>query len=125
MRYLIDTTCCIYLFAGTYPALGKRIGATPYGEIGLSMIVFAELALGSLNGKAPPMEVLERLARQMPLLPFDEAAALAYARLPFRRGRYDHLLAGHALSRGLAIITRNERDFGGIPGLRTEDWTRS
>lgn len=124
MRYLIDTNCCIYLFTNSYPALNRRVLATPYGDIGLSTIVFAELSLGSMNGKAPPPEALEELVQQMPLLSFDEAAARGYARLPFRRGRYDRLLAGHALSRGLAIITRNERDFVGIPGLVIENWTK-
>ena len=124
MRYLIDTNCCIYLFANSYPALSRRVQATPQGEIGLSAIVFAELALGSMNGKAPPMEALERFLEQMPLLPFDESAARAYSKLPFKRGRYDRLLAGHALSQGLTIITRNERDFANLPGLKIENWTR-
>lgn len=124
MRFLIDTNCCIYLFAETYPALNRRVLATPRGDIGLSAIVFAELALGSMNGKAPPLEALETLAEQMPLLPFDEAAARAYSTMPFRRGRYDRLLAGHALSLGLTIITRNERDFAGIPSLKIENWTK-
>jgi tRNA(fMet)-specific endonuclease VapC len=124
MRYLIDANCCIYLFSGTYPALLDRVRATPRGDIGLSAIVFAELALGSAKGLTPSLSALDELAGQMPLLPFDEAAARGYASLPFKRGRFDRLLAGHALSLGLAVITRNERDFADIPGLKTEDWTR-
>jgi len=124
MRYLIDTNCCLYLFSGAYPALLKRVLATARGDIGLSAIVFAELALGSANGMGPPLAALERLTEQIPLLPFDEAAARGYATLPFRRGRFDRLLAGHALSLGLAIITHNERDFADIPGLKIENWTR-
>lgn len=125
MHYLIDTNCCIYLFTNSYPALTARVLETPHGEIRLSAIVFAELALGSVNGKAPPIEALERFLEQMPLLPFDELAARAYSTLPFRRGSYDRLLAGHALSLGLAIITRNKRDFANIPGLKIENWTKS
>jgi tRNA(fMet)-specific endonuclease VapC len=98
---------------------------TARGDIGLSTIVFAELALGSMNGKAPTLASLDRLTWQMPLLPFDEAAARGYARLPFRRGRFDRLLAGHALSLGLVIITRNERDFADVPGLKVENWAQA
>lgn len=123
MRYLIDTNCCIFLFAGAYPQLAERVRATEQGAIGLSSIVFAELALGSATGKVPPMEALERLAEQIPLLPFDEAAARAYSRLPFKRGRFDRLLAAHALSLNLAVITQNEADFADIPGLKVENWT--
>ena len=124
MRYLIDANCCIYLFSGAFPALLERVRATPRGEIGLSAIVFAELALGSASGLAPSPEGLERLTGQIPLLPFDEAAARGYATLPFKRGRFDRLLAGHALSLGLAIITKNRRDFADVPGLEIEDWTK-
>jgi tRNA(fMet)-specific endonuclease VapC len=90
----------------------------------LSAIVLAELALGSMNGKAPLMAALERLLVQMPLMPFDENAARAYGRLPFRRGRFDRLLAAQALSLDLVIITRNLADFADIAGLKVEDWTR-
>ena len=124
MRYLIDTNCCIYLFSDTYPALNARVSGTPHGEIGLSTVVLAELALGSMNGLAPSLAALEQLIEQIPLLPFDEAAARGYATLPSRRGRFDRLLAGHALSLEHTIITRNERDFADIPNLKIENWTR-
>lgn len=123
MRYLIDTNCCIYLFVGAYPALTERVLATERGEIGISTIVFAELALGSVNGKTPPMPALERLIEQMPLMPFDEAAARGYATLPFKRGRLDRLLAGHAISLDMTIITTNEADFADVPDLQIENWT--
>lgn len=83
VRYLIDTNCCIFLFAGEYPALLERIAATPVGAIGLSSIVFAELALGVRHGKPPLERQLQQLTTQMPILPFDEAAARCYAQLPF------------------------------------------
>jgi len=123
MRFLVDTNTVIYLVGGAFPALTRRIEDTPVGDIGLSAIVFAELALGSYNGLAPAIDTLDRLIDQMPLLPFDEAAARAYAALPFRRGRFDRLLAAHALSLGATVITRNLADFSDIPGLKVENWT--
>lgn len=123
MRYLIDIDCCIFLFAGEYPALLDRVAATPVGEIGLSSIVFAELVRGVRHGKPPLERPLEQLATQMPILPFDEAAARCYAQLPFRRGRFDRLLAAHALSLGSCVITNNEAAFADIPGLTIENWT--
>ncbi len=101
----------------------ERVSETPVGQIGLSSIVFAELALGVRNGKPPLERQLEQLATQMPILPFDEAAARCYATLPFRRGRFDRLLGAHALSLGSIVITDNEADFADIPGLTIENWT--
>jgi tRNA(fMet)-specific endonuclease VapC len=85
--------------------------------------VFAELALGSENGLAPNAAVLDRLLRQMPLVPFDEAAARAHAKLPFKRARLDRLLAAHALSLDAVLVTRNVDDFADIPNLKVENWT--
>jgi len=124
VRYLIDTNCCIYLFSAHYPQLRLRLAATDAGEVGLSVIVLAELALGARLGKVPSDERLGRLRQEFPILPFEEGDAEAYASLPFRRGRFDRLLGAHAVSRGLILITNNEADFADISGLRTENWTR-
>src|SRR3546814_11281224 len=71
----------------------------------------------------PLPETLEAFIEAIPLLPFDEAAAREYARLPFKRARFDRLLAAHASSLGVAIITNNESDFADVPGLAVENWT--
>lgn len=123
MRYLIDTNCCIYLFSGAYPTLTNRVADTAAGAIGLSVIVLAELGVGVRLGKAPTGQRLSRLREEFPLLPFEERDAEAYAALPFRRGRFDRLLAAHAVSRDLALITNNEADFADIAGLCVENWT--
>src|SRR3546814_17227019 len=69
-------------------------------------------------------EVLEAFLAAIPLVPFDESAARAYSKLPFRRARFDRLLAAHALSLDVVVITNNEGDFADVPGLRIENWTR-
>jgi tRNA(fMet)-specific endonuclease VapC len=124
VRYLIDTNCCIYLFNREYPHLRRRIAETEAGDIGLSVIVLAELGVGARVGKFPSGPHLARLRHELPLLVFEERDAEIFGTLPFRRGRFDRLLAAHAVSRGLTIITNNEADFADVPGLRVENWTR-
>ena len=123
MRYLIDANSVIYLSENVYPKLTARVSEMEVGSIGLSAIVFAELVLGARQGKPPRLDRLAIMTGEMPLLPFDEAAARAYGSIPFKRGSFDRLLAGHALALGLEIITTNVRDFADIPGLTVEDWT--
>ena len=123
MRYLIDANSVIYLSTKAYPRLNARIGEMEVGSIGMSAIVFAELILGANQGKPPRVDLLAFMMEEMPLIPFDELAARAYGNIPFKRGSFDRLLAAHALSLGLKIITTNVRDFADIPELKVEDWT--
>lgn len=124
MKFLLDSNILIGLLAGTPAILRERISACEQGEVGISAISFAEVALGSWRGQRPPMQVLEQIARRFDVRPFDVAAAAMYARLPFRRGSFDRLIAAHALSLGAALVTNNERDFADVPELSIENWTR-
>jgi tRNA(fMet)-specific endonuclease VapC len=123
IRYLIDSDCAIYALTARFEPLRHRLESLEPGVVGLSAVTFAEIFLGSTQGKPPPVGVLAAFLLQIPLLPFDEAAARAYAQLPFKRARFDRLLAAHALSIGATIVTNNEGDFADIPGLKVENWT--
>lgn len=123
IRYLIDANIAVYALGGTYGVLRERMIACEPGEIAISAISFAEVAYGTLAGKPPAAEVLEAFVAVVPLVAFGEAAVREYARLPFRRARFDRLLAAHALSIGATVVTANVADFADVPGLNVEDWT--
>lgn len=123
IRYLIDADAAVHAMDEGHEVLTDRIAKCSPGEIAISTISFAEVAYGTYVGKPPPEEVLEAFVAAIPLLAFDEAAARAYAELPFKRARFDGLLAAHALSIGATVITNNVADFADVPGLAAENWT--
>ncbi len=121
--YLIDSDLAIYAMGGEADSpLNRRLAECSPGEVLISAVSFAEVALGTWNGKPPKQEILDAFIRAVPVADFDEAAAREYARLPFKRARFDRLLAAHALSIGATIVTNNEADFAGVPGLKVENW---
>lgn len=123
-RYLIDADLAIYAMGGEADSrLNIRLATCAPGEVSISAISFAEVSLGTWNGKPPNHDVLGAFIRAIPIVPFDEAAARAYAKFPFKRARFDRLLAAHALSIGAIVVTNNEADFADVPGLGTENWT--
>lgn len=124
MKYMLDASTVIHLLTNEFPKLTERVGECEDGTLAVSAIAFAEVALGSGHGKPPPPEALDGFLEEVILLPFDQAAARAYARLPFRRGSYDHLIAAHAIAANLVLVTDNEKDFGTVANLRIENWTR-
>lgn len=121
-RYLLDTNICICILDAKRPILRQRLEQQPLGSLVTSTIVLAEILRGTdlLDRRAIPR--LNGLLEIVPPLPFDTAAAETYARLPFRRGRFDRLIAAHALSRNLTVVTADAPDFADIPGLAVEDW---
>ncbi|MDE2404074.1 MAG: type II toxin-antitoxin system VapC family toxin [Sphingomonadales bacterium] len=123
IRYLIDANAVVYAMDVGHEVLTDRMATCAPGEIAVSTISFAEVAYGTYVGKPPSPEVLEAFVAVVPILPFDEAAAREYAKLPFRRARFDRLLAAHALSIGATVVTANCADFADVPGLLVEDWT--
>ena len=123
MRFLLDANALILLLGG-HERFVDRASKCAEGDLCLSSISFAEVLHGSAAGKPPPVEIMKRVSKRMPVLPFDEEAAIRYAQLPFKRHRFDQLIAAHAVALDLTLVTANPRDFRNIPGLRVEDWTR-
>jgi len=122
-QYLLDANTAIYAMVQRTSPVVARIEKHAPGEVAISAISFAEVALGVQLQKPPPPEVLEAFLSAVPIVPFDEAAARRYAELPFKRARFDRLLAAHALSTGATIVTNNEADFADVPELKFENWS--
>lgn len=123
MKYLLDSNIIIVAMLAASDPLRDRMAACDEDDLVTSAMAYAEVAHGSRHGKPPPIPLLDRFLRAIPVLPFDAAAANAYAALPFVRASYDRLIAAHALSLGLTVVTGNERDFADVPGLSVENWT--
>jgi tRNA(fMet)-specific endonuclease VapC len=123
IRYLIDSDSAIYAMVDAASPVNRHIEQFSPGEIAISPISYSEIALGTQLEKPPPPEVLEAFVAAIPIVEYDAAAAREYARLPFKRARFDRLLAAHALSIGATVVTNNAADFADVPGLKIENWT--
>lgn len=123
MKYLLDTNIIVALTVTGDPAVIRNAAKCDEGDMVTSSIALAEVALGTERSQPPAMEVLRAFVEEVPVLDFDYDAALAYSALPFKRASFDRLIAAHALSKGLIVVTRNEKDFADVPGLSVENWT--
>lgn len=121
---MLDSNVVIAAALGASDALHERLAACDEGDLVTSSIVMAEILFGSMRGKPPLLDYLRAFVEEVPVLDFDMAAATAYATLAFRRGSFDNLIAAHAVSRDLTMITDNVPHFNDIPGLRVENWIR-
>lgn len=119
---MLDSNVVIAIAFDTDVGVRRRMGEHEEDDFVMSSIAYAEVVHGSVRGKPPPFR-LETLIEEVPVLPFDYRAARAYAALAFKRASYDRLIAAHALSLGLTIVTDNVKHFADVPGLRVENWT--
>ena len=123
MKYMFDTNAVIVALDGDDPVFRARMAEVEEGDIVMSSVVLAEVALGTAQGRPPVAKVLDIFLEEVPVLAFEESAARVYAKIPFKRASYDRLIAAHALSLGLAVVTANTKDFADVPGLMVENWT--
>ena len=131
MKLMLDTNVCIYLIREHPASVLERFAAHPVGDIGMSVVTLAELEYGVAKSSRPARnrEALEQFVSPLEVAPFDRAATEAYGRLRAtleKKGRpigsMDLLIAAHAMSLDVRLITHNVREFGRVPGLHVEDW---
>ena len=100
-------------------------------ELCLSSITLAEIQFGAEAKRSQKLRrAIRSFVKDMQVVPFDEPAATrfavvaaALARQGTPIGSFDTLVAAHALSLGLTVITNNTKHFSRVPGLKSQNWT--
>jgi tRNA(fMet)-specific endonuclease VapC len=126
--FLLDTNACLDFLLLRSSRLVTRLGDT-FPDCSVSTITVAELRVGNRTS-ADPVEDDRRLDLFLSALDvqtFDARAADRYGKmmrnLSIKRTTFDRLIAAHALSLGLVLVTSNTGDFADVPGLKVENWT--
>ena len=130
MRYMLDTNICIHLIQNQPPQVLARFQAAKLGEVVMSAVTYAELRHGVERDpatKSVAERALQKVQRFIPVMPLDEDAAVRYGELTAlakakQRNVLDRMIAAHALSLGLILVTNNLADFKGFAGLSLENW---
>src|ERR1700674_3937021 len=126
MKLLLDTNICIYIIKQQPPAVLKHFLVYQVGDIGISSITLSELRYGVAKSKQRDKnaKALDEFIIPLDIASFDEEAAIAYgdictilekAGTPI--GAMDMLIAAHAVSLGVTLVTNNTREFSRIPTL--------
>jgi tRNA(fMet)-specific endonuclease VapC len=131
VRYLLDTNICIYIAKRKPDRVLARLRQLRPGDIGMSVVTYLELVYGAW--KSDQLETnLDRLEQLRNLIPVQSLAADVgryYGRVRAELekkgvpiGAYDLMIAAHALSLGLTVVTNNVREFARVDGLRLDNW---
>ncbi|MRS05073.1 type II toxin-antitoxin system VapC family toxin [bacterium] len=132
MKVLLDTNICIYIIKRQPAAVINRFLEYQVGDIGISSITLSELRYGVAKSthREKNSKALDEFIIPLEVVSFDEEAARMYGdiRATLEKagtpiGAMDMLIAAHALSLGIPLITNNTREFARIPSLDIIDWT--
>ena len=133
MKYMLDTNICIYTIKYKPPEVIKAFLCHEPDDMCISSITYGELMHGVEKSQAVERNraAITLFLSAISILPFDSDAAEEYGavRADLERngtpiGPMDMLIAGHARSRGLILVTNNTREFFRVNELEVEDWTK-
>lgn len=134
MKYILDTNICIYIINEKPLKVLRKFEKYPVYEFGISSITHAELQYGveKSKNKNTNQDALDEFLLPLTILPFHgKGLVKCYGEIRASLeskgktiGPLDMLIASHALSMDLTIISNNIKEFSRIPNLKCENWIR-
>lgn len=130
--YMLDTNICVFAIKKRPEKVLSRLKAHKPEEICISSVTYGELCYGVEKSQAL---MRNRLALTMflspiSILPFNDSAAQEYGKVRSALekkgtpiGSLDTMIAAHAKSLNMTLVTNNTREFQRVDGLNVEDWT--
>ena len=132
MKYLLDTNICIYIINEKPKKVLRKFEQYPVHEFAISSITHAELQFGVEKSKKKDINqnALDEFLLPLTILPFHgKNLVVCYGEIrAFLEskgktiGPLDTLIAAHALSLDLTIVSNNIKEFSRIPDLKSENW---
>lgn len=129
-QYMLDTDICIHVIKARPERLSEKFERLTQ-LLCISTITLAELNFGAEKSvqRTRNLDTVANFAARLQILPFANNAATHYGQIRTELeiagtpiGLHDMLIAAHARSEGLIMVTRNRREFDRVPGLRIESW---
>ena len=131
MNYLLDTNICIYLIKRKPPEVLQRFRQLQPGSVFISSVTTSELYYGAQKSQRVQtnLEALNNFLLPFRIVDYDESASFLYGELRAdleKRGQpigpLDMMIAAHALSLDVPLVTNNTKEFERVKGLKLENW---
>jgi len=131
MKYMLDTNICIFIIKNKPQRVLEHLKDKRADGLAISAIALAELAHGVAASAFPERNALALVQFTViaKCLPFSHKAAAEHGKIRANLQRHgtpigalDTLIAAHAKSEGLTLVTNNKRAFERVAGLALEGW---
>lgn len=132
MEYLLDTNICIYIIKKKPANVFERFKTLKIGDVGISSITLAELQYGveKSSNIEKNRDALQKFLTPIEIVDFGYDATIEYGKIRTELekkgtpiGPLDMLIASHAKSMDIVLVTNNIKEFERVSGLKIENWT--
>src|SRR5262245_54428801 len=127
--YMLDTDTVSFAIRGA-GGVGAALRGRAPSEVCISAVSLAELRYGADHRQSKKLHgLIDVFTGSVSVVPFDEAASAAFGKIGAALtragtpiGELDTMIAAHALSLDLTLVTNNTKHFNRVPKLRLENW---
>lgn len=131
--YMLDTDICSYIIRERPLRVFDRFKKVEMNQLYISVVTFAELIYGVEHSSSKKVNrpIIDDFVRHLGIISWDRKAAEHYGKIrAFLRaegqliGAMDMMIAAHARSRKMTLVTNNDGHFRRVPNLVVENWTK-
>lgn len=130
LKYMLDTNIVIYVMKNRSDHM-KRVFNQHHGQMCISAITLGELVFGAEYSQQVERNLtdIKKMTSRLDVIPFGDKAVYHFGQVRAELysvgnpiGPYDMMIAGHARSSGLKLVTNNINEFERVQGLQVENW---
>lgn len=131
MMYMLDTNICIYIIKQKPKSVIDKFKKMKNANICISSITYSELLYGAEKSSniAKNLLALTMFLSNIEILSYDESASIDYGIIRSKLekqgkiiGSLDMLIAAHAKSLNITLVSNNLKEFERVDGLKLENW---
>jgi len=128
---MLDTDICSYVIRERPLEVFEKFKKVEVNQLCISVVTYAELIYGVEHSSSRKINrpIIDDFVRHLDIITWDEDAAEHYGKMrAFLRaegniiGSMDMMIAAHARSQNMILITNNDKHFKRVPKLRLENW---
>lgn len=131
IAYMLDTDICSYIIRERPVQVLERFKTIEMNQLHISVITYAELLFGVEHSSSRKInkEIVDDFVKHLSILSWDEIAAEHYGSIRANLqsegkiiGAMDLMIAAHARSQKMVVVTNNDKHFKRVPKLKVENW---
>ncbi len=133
ISYMLDTDICSYIIRERPLQVFEHFKKVEMDQLYISVVTYAELIYGVEHSSSKKVNrlIIDDFVRHLSIISWDQKAAEHYGKIrAFLRvegniiGSMDMMIAAHARSRKMTLVTNNDNHFKRVPKLKVENWTK-